>query len=133
VAKGNIRSQGFDLNGIWVPFYTEHKMMAGLRDAYRQCGNKVALDVEKRFADWLEGIVSGLNDEQVQNMLRCEHGGIAETLADLYADTKDERYLKMSKLFYQKAILDPLKAGIDILSGSTAIPIFRNLSTLKNI
>jgi len=136
VAKGNIRSQGFDLNGIWVPFYTEHKMMAGLRDAYRQCGNKVALDVEKRFADWLEGIVSGLNDEQVQNMLRCEHGGIAETLADLYADTKDERYLKMSKLFYQKAILDPLKAGIDILPGkhcNTNIPKLIGLSRIYEL
>jgi hypothetical protein len=136
VAKGNIRSKGFDLNGIWVPFYTEHKMMAGLRDAYRQCGNKVALEVEKRFADWLEGIVSRLNEEQVQNMLRCEHGGIAETLADLYADTKDERYLKMSKIFYQKAILDPLKAGIDVLPGkhcNTNIPKLIGLSRIYEL
>ena len=35
VAQGNIRSQGFDLNGIWAPFYTHHKVMAGLRDSYR--------------------------------------------------------------------------------------------------
>ena len=136
VAKGYIRSKGFDLNGIWVPFYTEHKMMAGLRDAYRQCGNKVALEVEKRFADWLEGIVSRLNEEQVQNMLRCEHGGIAETLADLYADTKDERYLKMSKIFYQKAILDPLKAGIDVLPGkhcNTNIPKLIGLSRIYEL
>ena len=47
VAKGNIRSQGFDLNGIWSPFYTYHKVMAGLRDAYQLCGNKTALEVEK--------------------------------------------------------------------------------------
>ena len=80
VAKGDIRSQGFDLNGIWVPFYTEHKMMAGLRDAYRLCGNSTALVVEKHFADWLDGIVSPLNDEQVQKMLRCEHGGKAKRL-----------------------------------------------------
>ncbi len=136
VSKGNIRSKGFDLNGIWVPFYTEHKMMAGLRDAYRQCGNKVALEVEKRFADWLEGIVSGLNEEQVQIMLRCEHGGIAETLADLYADTKNERYLKMSKIFYQKAILDPLKAGTDILPGkhcNTNIPKLIGLSRIYEL
>ena len=86
VAKGDIRSKGFDLNGIWAPFYTEHKMMAGLRDAYRLCGNQTALEVEKRFADWLNGIVTPLNDEQVQKMLRCEHGGISETLADLYKD-----------------------------------------------
>ena len=100
VAKGDIRSQGFDLNGIWVPFYTEHKMMAGLRDAYRLCGNSIALVVEKHFADWFDGIVSPLNDEQVQKMLRCEHGGISEALADLYADTKDKKYLRISKIFY---------------------------------
>ena len=135
-AKGDIRSKGFDLNGIWVPFYTEHKMMAGLRDAYRLCGNPTALDVEKRFADWLDGIVSPLNDEQVQKMLRCEHGGISETLADLYADTKDEKYLRISKIFYQKAILDPLKEGKDILPGkhcNTNIPKLIALSRIYEL
>ena len=136
VAKGNIRSQGFDLNGIWVPFYTEHKMMAGLRDAYHLCGNQTALAVEKGFADWLYGIVSPLTDDQVQNMLRCEHGGISETLADLYADTKDEKYLKLSKIFYQKAVLDPLKEGKDILPGrhcNTNIPKLIALSRLYEL
>lgn len=136
VAKGNIRSQGFDLNGIWVPFYTEHKMMAGLRDAYHLCGNKTALEVEKRFADWLDGIVSPLNDEQVQKMLRCEHGGISETLADLYADTGNEKYLKLSRIFYQKAFLDPLKEGKDVLPGkhcNTNIPKLIALSRLYEL
>jgi DUF1680 family protein len=136
VAKGDIRSQGFDLNGIWVPFYTQHKMMAGLRDAYHLCGNKTALEVEKRFADWLDGIVSPLNDEQIQKMLRCEHGGISETLADLYADTKDEKYLRISKIFYHKAILDPLKEGKDILLGkhcNTNIPKLIALSRIYEL
>jgi len=136
VAKGDIRSQGFDLNGIWVPFYTQHKMMAGLRDAYHLCGNSDALKVEKRFADWLDGIVSPLNDEQVQKMLRCEHGGISETLADLYADTKDEKYLRISKIFYQKAVLDPLKEGKDILPGkhcNTNIPKLIALSRIYEL
>jgi DUF1680 family protein len=136
VSKGDIRSQGFDLNGIWVPFYTEHKMMAGLRDAYRLCQNLTALEVEKRFADWLDGIVTPLNDEQVQKMLRCEHGGISETLADLYADTKDEKYLRISKIFYQKAILDPLKEGKDILPGkhcNTNIPKLIALSRIYEL
>jgi uncharacterized protein len=136
VAKGNIRSKGFDLNGIWVPFYTEHKMMAGLRDAYRLCGNSVALDVEKRFADWLDGIVTPLNDDQVQKMLRCEHGGINETLADLYADTKDQKYLRISKIFYQKAILDSLKEEKDVLPGkhcNTNIPKLIGLSRIYEL
>ena len=136
VAKGNIRSQGFDLNGIWAPFYTQHKVMAGLRDAYHLCANQTSLDVEKRFADWIDGIVTPLNDEQVQNMLRCEHGGISETLADLYADTKDEKYLRISRIFYQKSLLDSLKAGKDVLPGkhaNTNIPKLIALSRLYEL
>jgi DUF1680 family protein len=136
VAKGNIRSQGFDLNGIWAPFYTQHKIMAGLRDAYHLCGNKTALEVSKRFADWLDTIVTPLNDEQVQNMLRCEHGGISETLADLYADTNDEKYLRISRIFYQKSFLDPLKEGKDILPGkhcNTNIPKLIALARLYEL
>ena len=136
VAKGNIRSAGFDLNGIWAPFYTQHKIMAGLRDAYRLCGNQTALEIEKRFADWIGGIVIPLNDEQVQKMLHCEHGGISEVLADLYADTKDEKYLRISLVFYHKAVLDPLKEGRDILPGrhaNTNIPKLISLSRLYEL
>ena len=136
VARGNIRSKGFDLNGIWVPFYTEHKVMAGLRDAWHLCGDTLALAVERRFADWLETVIRPLDDEQVQKMLVCEHGGIAEVLADLYADTRDKRYLKMSLVFYQKAVLDPLKKGIDILPGrhcNTNIPKLIGLSRIYEL
>ncbi len=54
VAQGNIRSAGFDLNGIWVPNYTEHKVLAGLLDAHTLCGNDQALEVARRLADWFE-------------------------------------------------------------------------------
>ena len=111
VAKGDIRSQGFDLNGIWVPFYTQHKVMGGLRDAYHLCGVSKALEVEKKFADWLEKVVTPLNNDQVQKMLHCEHGGINEVLVELYNDTGDKRYLNMSYIFHHKAVLDSLAAG----------------------
>ena len=87
VSKGDIRSQGFDLNGIWVPYYNLHKTMAGLRDAYRLSNNNKALLVEQKLADWIEKIVAPLNDGQIQKMLDCEHGGINEVLVDLYYDT----------------------------------------------
>ncbi len=136
VAKGNIRSQGFNLNGIWSPFYTQHKILAGLRDAYQLCGDSTALVVEKRFADWIGKVVTPLTGDQVQKVLHCEHGGISETLADLYADTKDPKYLKISEIFYHKAILDSLKAGIDILPGkhcNTNIPKLIALSRLYEL
>ena len=49
VARGDIRSSGFDLNGLWVPWYTAHKLFAGLRDAYRYTGNATALAIETKL------------------------------------------------------------------------------------
>jgi len=95
-----------------------------------------ALEVERRFADWLNGIVSPLNDEQVQKMLRCEHGGISETLADLYADTKNEKYLRISEDILSEAILDSLKEEKDVLPGkhcNTNIPKLIGLSRIYEL
>jgi len=125
VAKGNIRSAGFDLNGIWVPFYTQHKIMMGLMDAYNLCSIRKALDVNVKFADWLWTVVKDLEHEKVQLMLHCEHGGINEALAELYAATGNEKYLEMSKVFHHEAVLNPLSEGIDVLPGlhaNTQIP-----------
>ncbi len=125
IATGEIRSQGFDLNGIWAPFYTHHKVMAGLRDAYRILGNDQALEVEKRFADWIGTIVLDLTNEQVQEMLHCEFGGVQETLADLYEDSGNDKYLNIARVFHHEAIIDPLIDGKDILPGkhgNTQIP-----------
>lgn len=120
VAKGDIRSKGFDLNGIWVPFYTQHKVMMGLMDAWKRCGNEQALRINIRFADWLETVIKDLSDSQVQEMLNCEHGGINEALAELYAVTQNEKYLNMSRVFHHKVILDSLSHGKDILPGKHA-------------
>jgi DUF1680 family protein len=136
IAKGDIRSRGFDLNGLWAPYYTMHKVMAGLRDAYHLCSNHKALGIEQQFADWIETIVAGLTDEQVQKMLHCEHGGINEVLADLFADTGDEKYLKLSRIFYHKEILEPLLQGEDILPGkhgNTQIPKLIGLARLYEL
>src|SRR5687767_6148156 len=125
VAKGEIRSSGFDLNGEWAPWYTLHKTYAGLRDAYRHTGNKTALEVEAKFAGWAEGVLSKLDDAQTQKMLGTEFGGMPEVLADLYADTGDTRWLALSRRFDHRAVLDPLLRGEDRLAGlhgNTNIP-----------
>ncbi|MBD3414671.1 MAG: glycosyl hydrolase [Candidatus Aminicenantes bacterium] len=136
IAQGDIRAKGFDLNGIWAPFYTQHKVLSGLHDAHHLCGSEKALEIEKMFADWLEGVVMGLSEEQVQEMLKCEHGGMNEALANLYADTQDERHLKMARLFHHKAILDPLAEEKDILPGkhgNTQIPKLIGLARLYEL
>jgi DUF1680 family protein len=96
-----------------------------LIDAYRLCGNEQALEVNKRLADWLDKTLSGLDHEQMQKILACEHGGMNEVLADLYADTGDERYLKLSRRFHHEFVLDPLTQQVDQLNGlhaNTQIP-----------
>lgn len=120
LSKGVIHSGGFDLNGLWSPWYVEHKLFAGLRDAYYFTGNKDALAVETKFAAWVEKILAPLDDEQIQKMLATEFGGMNEVLADLYHDTGDERWLKLSNKFEHRAIIDPLANGKDILSGKHA-------------
>lgn len=125
LAKGDIRSGGFDLNGQWAPFYTLHKLFAGLRDAHRHAGNPRALKLETAFAAWCEGILKDLNDEQIQRMLQTEFGGMNEVFADLHTDTRDERWLRLSLKFEHRRILDPMKAGRDELAGmhgNTQIP-----------
>jgi DUF1680 family protein len=117
VSRGEIRSGGFDLNGLWSPWYTLHKTYAGLRDAYRYTGNKTALALEVKYAAWAEGVLKPLTDAQVQKMLLTEHGGMNEVLADLYADTGDERWLKLSYRFEHHAFTDALKRSVDNLNG----------------
>ena len=125
VSKGNIRSGGFDLNGLWSPWYVLHKTFAGLGDAYRYTGNRTALEVEIKFAAWAEGILSKLDDAQLQKMLNTEFGGMNEVLADLYADTGDKRWLDLSHRFDHRAVLDPLAHQQNILPGlhgNTQVP-----------
>ena len=130
LSKGVIKSGGFDLNGIWSPWYVEHKIFAGLRDAYRYTGDRTALDVEIKFATWAENILSPLSDDQIQKMLATEFGGMNEVLADLYADTGDPRWLKLADKFHHRAIVDPLSRKKISFRESTAIPRFPSSTDL---
>jgi uncharacterized protein len=125
VAAGNIRSHGFDLNGAWSPWYTVHKVMAGLLDAYLYCDNAQALAVERGMADWTSTIVGHLPDSTLQKMLACEYGGMNDVLTNTYAITGERKYLDLSYKFHDKRILDSLSRGLDDLAGkhsNTQIP-----------
>ncbi len=125
VAAGDIRSAGFDLNGMWSPWYVQHKIFAGLRDAYRHTRNRAALEVETRFAAWAESVLAGLDDDQIQKMLGTEFGGMNEVLIDLAADASDKRWLALADKFRHVAVVEPLSRGEDILRGkhgNTIVP-----------
>ena len=125
ISAGDIRVQPFDLNGGWVPWYTLHKLFAGLLDAHRYLQNKQALAIAVKLADFADATVAKLTEEQFQRMLGCEHGGMNEVLAELYARTGNEKYLQLSKRFHHKTVLEPLARQEDRLPGlhaNTQIP-----------
>jgi len=117
VSVGQIKTGGFDLNGGWSPWYTVHKVMAGLVDAYLYCGNKKAMTVVTGMADWTGNILQNLNEEQLQKMLRCEYGGMNDVLANIYAITGNKKYLDLSYKFYDDFVMKPLSEKIDPLPG----------------
>ena len=136
VRRGEIRTGGFDLNGGWVPVYTWHKVHAGLVDAHNLAGNGRALPILLGLADYLGRIVEGLSDEQVQLLLRAEHGGINHAYADTYAITGDARWLRIAGTLRHKAVLDPLAAQQDRLAGlhaNTQIPKVIGLARLHEL
>jgi hypothetical protein len=120
IAARNIHSAGFDLNGLWVPWYTIHKLFAGLEDAYLYTNNKKALEIAIRFGDWVSVITQKLSPDDWQKMLACEHGGMNEVLANLYALTGKTAYLDLSQKFHHREVLDPLAARQDVLPGKHA-------------
>jgi hypothetical protein len=125
LARGDIESESFDLNGLWAPWYTLHKTFAGLRDAYRHTANRVALEMEIAFAIWAERILADLDENQLEHMMNTEFGGMNEIMVDLYADTGDERWLALSRKFEHDDFIVPLKQHRDNLAGkhgNTAIP-----------
>ena len=117
VARGEIRTAGFDLNGGWVPWYTLHKVLAGLLDAYLYCDNKLAADISVGIADWTATIVNGLTEEQRLKMLNCEHGGMNEALANIYSITGNKKYLLLSQKFHDEFVLGKLAKRIDPMPG----------------
>ncbi|MBE8524566.1 glycoside hydrolase family 127 protein [Amycolatopsis sp. H6(2020)] len=110
---------------VWAPYYTLHKIMAGLLDQYLLAGNQQALDVLLRKAAWTKTRTDPLSTAQMQAALRTEFGGMPEVLANLYQATGDANHLATAQRFDHAQILDPLAANQDRLSGfhaNTQIP-----------
>lgn len=117
--------RNLSMNKRWVPLYNIHKLYAGLRDAYLIAGNEKAKAVLIKLSDWFINLTNNLTDDQIQQLLKMEHGGINEVFADVAALTGDHKYLIMARKLSHKAILYPLLQGKDSLTGlhaNTQIP-----------
>ncbi len=107
-----------NLQEVWAPYYTLHKIMAGLYDSYVVLGNDKALDILKGMADWLYSRCMKISDEHMQKILdRTEQGGMNEVLYNLYSVTGDSRYMDLARKFYQESYFRPILSYYDSLKG----------------
>ena len=109
----------------WAPYYTIHKIMAGLLDQYRLSGNRQALGVLTGMAAWTEARCAALTDARMQALLKIEFGGMNDVLAELYQVTGDPAHLRTARRFDHEEIFEPLASGVDKLAGyhaNTQIP-----------
>ena len=99
----NGASYGGDNTKIWAPYYTLHKILAGLMDIYEISGNEKALEIVKGMGDWVFARLSQLPTETLISMwnkyIAGEFGGMNEAMARLYRITQEPRYLKVAQLF----------------------------------
>jgi DUF1680 family protein len=110
---------------VWAPFYTYHKILAGLIDMYELTGNQQALTMAARMADWADAYSKTYTPEEWQNVLMIEHGGMNESSFNLYAITGEAKYKDLAYRFEHKKFFDPLAAHedkLDKVHANTNIP-----------
>lgn len=136
ISRGDVRSEGFDLNGGWVPWYVMDKLFMGLTAVYVHAGNQQALEVVEKLCAWANETTKNLTDEQWQRMLDVEFGGMNHSLADIYAITGNPMHLELANKFYHRSVLEPLAAGRDELEGrhaNTQVPKMRGAARLHEL
>ncbi|PUB25917.1 hypothetical protein C8K30_1064 [Promicromonospora sp. AC04] len=109
---------------IWAPYYTCHKIMAGLLDAHRHAGSQAALEVAAEMGRWVHGRLSALPADQRTDMwslyIAGETGGMNEVLCDLAMLTGDKQFVETARLFDLGSLLDAAASGRDALDGMHA-------------
>lgn len=113
-------------DGLIVPFYNLHKVLAGLLKAHQYAPEAVgdtALTVAEGFGTWLN--TWGSRQANPGELLNTEYGGMNEALYDLYSISMDENHKKAAQYFDETALFRQLAAGQDVLAGkhaNTTIP-----------
>jgi len=110
---------------VWAPFYTIHKIMAGMLDMYTLAGNKQALEVLEGMSSWADDWTKSKSEEHMQDILNIEYGGMNDVLYKLTAVTGNDRWAKAGDRFTKKWFFNPLAMRRDMLTGlhvNTHIP-----------
>ncbi|MEW5311971.1 MAG: hypothetical protein WDW38_003639 [Sanguina aurantia] len=109
---------------VWAPYYTIHKLMAGLVDAHEMGGSDLALTMVKEMSTYflkrIDHAVAVNGTVHWQRMLDVEYGGMNDVMYRLFRITHDPEHLRMASLFDKDNFYKPLIAGQDVLPGRHA-------------
>lgn len=109
----------------WVPWYTMHKILAGLVDTYKLTGNERALEMADALGTWVYNRVGSYDAAMQNRVLNIEYGGMNDVLYELYKITKDPNHAKAAHMFDEISLFESIYNGEDILAGkhaNTTIP-----------
>ncbi len=116
------------INESWVPWYTMHKLIAGIVDVYNLMGYEPAKDVGSSLGDWCYNRASKWSDQTHNKVLSVEYGGLNDCLYELYLITGKDNHAVAAHYFDETALYEKiLKGGTDVLNGrhaNTTIPKF---------
>ncbi|MBE1491645.1 beta-L-arabinofuranosidase domain-containing protein [Plantactinospora soyae] len=115
-------------NAVWAVWYTCHKIMRGLLNAYQLTGNEDALEIVFRMGDWAHSRLSRISRADLDRMWNIysagEAGSMNEVMAELSALAPDpgrrDRYLSTAKAFTFSTLFEASIAERDELSGRHA-------------
>lgn len=137
---GSIPEKYFDLMAepdyIWSPQYTMHKTIMGLVDAYKFAGNKQALDIVDKLADWYIKWAERMKAKDPSITYKGESGGMLEMWAELYSITKNEKYQTLIGLYKDSGLYSQLTRGGDGLSddhANASIPLSHGAAKMYEI
>ena len=121
----------------WVPFYCQHKVLAGLRDAYIYGKSDVAKELFHKLADWSTNLIAKVSDNDFENFLNCEHGGMNESMLDAYQLFGDQKYLTAAKKYTHKAMLNGMQTlnttFLDGKHANTQVPKYIGMERIGEI
>ncbi|CAJ1933251.1 unnamed protein product [Sphenostylis stenocarpa] len=115
---------------VWAPYYTIHKILAGLLDQHTFAGNSQALKVVTWMVDYfynrVQNVIKIYTINRHYQSLNEETGGMNDVLYRLYSITGDSKHLLLAQLFDKPCFLGLLAVqanDIAELHANTHIPI----------
>ncbi|WP_237163315.1 beta-L-arabinofuranosidase domain-containing protein [Paenibacillus sp. BIHB 4019] len=105
---------------VWAPHYTLHKLLMGLHEMYVLTGNQKALAIMNGLAAWFHQWTARFSEQEMDELLDLETGGMLEAWADLYGITRDPKHLALIQKYERRRFFDALLEGQDVLTNKHA-------------